>query len=182
MADVNTVARPYAKAVFELALEQGQVSEWSVLLASLKQIICDPIAINFVRNPSTTPKQQAELFYSVVDKFHKLKDKDCVKNFLHLLAENNRLMALPNISSQFDQLRADQEKTLTVDVISFSSLTDTQEQQLIKKLSERLQRQITLNVRIDKSLQGGAIIRAGHLVIDGSVATQIKKLSANLAA
>lgn len=182
MADINTVARPYAKAVFELALEQRQVSEWSAVLTGLKQVIADPMAIAFIRNPSATPEQQSELLFSVLEQLHKLKDKACVEHFLNLLAENKRLMALPNISAQFEQLRAEQEKTLTVEVTAFSSFTDAQEQQLIKRLSERLQRQITLNVRIDKSLQGGAIIRAGHLVIDGSVATQIKKLSANLAA
>ncbi len=182
MADSYTVARPYAKAVFELALQHQQVSEWSAVLVCSKQIVADPQTMSFIRNPSTTPEQQCELILAVLETVYPFKDKTRVENFLHLLAQNKRLLALPSICTQFDQLRATYEKTLTVDVISFSPLTTAQQQLLIKQLSRRLQREITLNIQIDESLQGGAIIRADHLVIDGSVATQIKKLRANLAA
>lgn len=182
MADSYTVARPYAKAVFELALQHRQVSEWSDVLVCSKQIVTDPQTVSFIRNPSTTPEQQCELIFAVLEKIYQIKDKTQVENFLHLLAENKRLLALPSICEQFNELRAAYEKTLTVEVITFAPLTSAQTQLLIKQLSRRLQREITLDIQIDKSLQGGAIIRADHLVIDGSVATQIKKLSANLAA
>ncbi|MDP3562318.1 MAG: F0F1 ATP synthase subunit delta [Legionellaceae bacterium] len=182
MSDNNTVARPYAKAVFEFALQSKQISEWSDILGFLGQVVSDPLALQFIRNPSTTPEQQSELLLSIVTQLHPVKDQTHVVNLLHLLAQNKRLLVLPSICSQYDTLRAEHEKTLTVDVIAFAPLTRDQEERLIKRLSERLQRSVTLNVSIDKSLHGGAIIRAGHLVFDASVATQIKKLSANLAA
>ncbi len=182
MSDYSTVARPYAKAIFEFALEHKKVAKWSEILNCLAQIVSDPLAINFIRNPSSTPDQHSELLLSVAEELQKPKEQEFVKNLLHLLALNKRLLVLPSISSQYDALRAEHEKTLTVDVISFTPLTHDQEDRLIMRLSHRLQRSVTLNVSIDKSLRGGAIIRAGHLVFDASVETQIKKLGANLAA
>ena len=182
MADSITVARPYAKALFELALEQQQVAAWSIMLTCLEQVIADPQAVDFIRNPASTPEQQCELLQAVLLKQHAMKGLPSVESFLLLLAENKRLLTLPSISTLFHQLQAEHEKTLDVEVMVYAPLTAAQEQQLIKQLSKRLQRQITLQVQVDQSLQGGAIIRAGHLVIDGSVATQIKKLSAVLAA
>jgi F-type H+-transporting ATPase subunit delta len=182
MADANTVARPYAKALFELALQEGQVSQWSDVLVCLTALISNHQTVSFIRNPSTTADQHSALLFSVLQARHTLSKNPAVEHFLQLLSENKRLMVLPNIAEQFNQRRAEHEKTLKVDVTTFSPFTVDQEGQLIKRLSELLQRKITLNIHVDKSLQGGAIIRAGHLVIDGSVATQIKKLSANLAA
>lgn len=183
MADSSTVARPYAKAVFELALEGKSVSLWSTFLGCLSEMMSDTQAKTFVMNPSTTPLQQRDLLFSVLDQVCPVKTQcEQLRNFLYLLAENKRLMVLSSICEQFNHLRADHEKTLVVDVITFAPLTAEQEQSMIKRLGERLQRQITLNIQIDKTLQGGAIIRADHLVIDGSVATKIKKLSGNLAA
>lgn len=182
MSEASTVARPYAKAVFELALQDNMLSDWSNVLNGLKQVISDPSAVAFIHNTSTTAEQQSKLLFSVLAQLSPLKQKHLSEHFLQLLAENKRLMLLPNICDQFNQLRAEHEKTLIVDVTAFSPFTADQEKQLIKRLSETLQRRITLNITVDKSLQGGAIIRAGHLVIDGSVASQIKKLRANLAA
>ena len=86
-----------------------------------------------------------------------------------------------SIFQQFQHLRAEYEKTLSVDVVSFSELTKEQAQQLSEHLSRRLQRKITLNITIDSAILGGAIIRAGNFVFDGSVRTQIKNLGYILA-
>lgn len=182
MSDNNTVARPYAKAIFELALEQKQMAEWSVSLECLMHVVSDPLALKFIRNPSTTPKEQSDLLFFVADEQVPVKVKTFVLNLVQLLANNKRLPVLPSIFSQYEALRAEHDKTLVVDVISFAALTKDQETHLIERLSKRLQRSVSLNVSIDKSLRGGAIIRAGHLVFDASVETQIKKLGASLAA
>ena len=105
-----------------------------------------------------------------------------VNHLVGLLADNKRLQALPDIYLQYEALRAEQEKTLTAKVSSFAVLTSAQQQHLISSLSQRLQRQVTLDVSIDTSLLGGAVIRAGDLVIDGSVRGKLNKLSSNLAA
>ncbi|MDP3705897.1 MAG: F0F1 ATP synthase subunit delta [Legionellaceae bacterium] len=182
MSDYSTVARPYAKAIFEFALEHKKMAKWSEILNCLAEVVSNPLAANFIRNPSSTPEQHSELLFSVAEQLQQPTEQEYVKNVLKLLALNKRLLVLPSICSQYDALRAEHEKTLTVDVISFAPLTNEQEERLVTRLSHRLQRSVTLNVSIDKSLRGGAIIRAGHLVFDASVETQIKKLGANLAA
>lgn len=91
-------------------------------------------------------------------------------------------MALPALSLLFEDMRAEHEKTLSVDVISFSPLSKHQEAELIQRLKRRLKRDITLNISIDHHLLGGAIIQAGDLVIDGSVRGELNKLKATLVA
>jgi len=182
MADHNTVARPYAKAIFEFALAQKKMAEWSAVLNCLTQIVSSPLAIDFIRNPSSTPDQQSELILAVMTQSHAAVKQEFVNNLVQLLAHNKRLLVLPNISAQYDALRAEYEKTLQVDVISFAPLTSDQEERLVTRLSHRLQRRVSLNMSVDRSLRGGVIVRAGHLVFDASVETQIKKLAAALAA
>ena len=119
---------------------------------------------------------------SVFAKAKKEAETLAIENFIALLAENKRLLLLPEIALQFEALRAEQEKTLVATVSSFSAFTKVQEQQLIESLSRRLQRQVTLEIKIDSSLIGGAVIRAGDFVIDGSVRGKLSKLSTELVA
>lgn len=179
MSDMTTIARPYAKAIFEHALASKQLAGWSILLHDLSQAVLHPDARRFVENPVTTSEQQSQLFCSVFAKQGNTRE---IENLIALLAQNKRLSLLPDISAQFEVLRAEQEKTLTVTVNSFSTLTQAQQQELTGSLSQRLQRRITLDVNIDKSLLGGAVIRAGDLVIDGSVRGKLNKLGTDLAA
>ena len=182
MSDMTTIARPYAKAIFEHALAAKHLAAWSSLLQSLAQTVLEPAAQGFIDNPSTAIEQQCELLLTVIKNSRSDSVKKAVENFIVLLGQNKRLPILPDISAQFEALRAEQEKTLMVQVSSFSPLTSLQQQILTQSLSQRLQRQISLDVSIDKSLLGGAVIRAGDLVIDGSVRAKLNKLGANLAA
>ncbi len=182
MSDMTSVARPYAKAAFEFALEHQQIDEWSSLLAKLAQIVSDPLCVEFLTEPSTTPQQHCQLLESVLKHFKLTKHNENLTNFVALAAHNKRLLAMESIYQNFQVLRANHEKTLTVDVISFSDLNKDQATLLATRLSQRLQRDITLNITIDPAILGGAIIRAGNLVFDGSVRTQIKNLSNTLAA
>jgi len=182
MSDMTTMARPYAKAIFEHAHVAKLLPEWSLVLLDLTQAIFNHQVKNFIDNPVRTAEQQRELLLSIFAKSKLGNEMKAVENLITLLAQNKRLPLLPDISVQFELLRAEQEKTLTVTVTSFSSLTQAQQQDLIKSLSQRLQRQITLDINIDKSLLGGAVIQAGDLVIDGSVAGKLNKLGTGLAA
>ncbi|OGV28555.1 MAG: ATP synthase F1 subunit delta [Legionellales bacterium RIFCSPHIGHO2_12_FULL_35_11] len=182
MSDNTTVARPYAKAIFEFALDTKSMVVWSDILTKLTQIVNDKDMMDFIRNPSCTPSQKAELISSVLANFSPKLEEDHISNILNLLSENHRLQAIPDITIQFQLLRREFEKTLEVQVISFAPFTKEQEQKLVDILSKKLQRSVSLDVSIDKSLQGGAVIRAGHLVFDASVRTQIKKLNGVLAA
>jgi len=182
MSDTTTIARPYAKAMFEHALAIKQLASWSSTLHDLAQVILNHDMASFISNPATSPELQTQLLLAICAKTNTSGDMKTVENFVGLLAVNKRLQALPDIFAQYEALRAQQEKTLTASVISFAAMTIEQQQQLIDSLSRRLQRHVTLDVTIDKSLLGGAVIRAGDLVIDGSVRGKLVKLGTQLAA
>lgn len=182
MADTSTVARPYAKAIFELARDSKALAEWDGVLNFLAMLSQDNRVLNFIHNPESTAVQHVDLFMSVLNDIKLSGNQELVSNFLSTLAENNRLPTLEEVYLQFVALRTEFEKTIEVSVISYAPLTKIQEQKLIERLTAKLQRNVALNVTVDKSLQGGAIIRAGHLVFDASVGTQIKKLGSEIAA
>ena len=182
MSDNVTIARPYAKAIFNHALSSKQLAAWSIVLQNLAQTVLDPQASRFICNPESTFELQSQLLLSILEKTSQTSNVEQIKALVHLLTANKRLLLLPDIFAQFEALRAEQEKTLTVQVKSFAAFTKEQEQNLIQSLSRNLQRQIILNVSIDKSLLGGAVIIAGNRVIDGSVAGKLTKLGATLAA
>lgn len=183
MADITSIARPYAKAAFEFALEHQQMNAWSDWLQQLAQVVGDAGCVAFITDPTTTPEQHSALLLNVLNHTHKESTKsDAVQNFVALLARNKRLLVLPGICELYQECRAVYERTLTVDVCSFSSLSTEQMTHLTERLSQRLQRQVTLSVSVDPALLGGAVIRAGNIVFDGSVRTQLKKLSTLLAA
>lgn len=185
MSDTTTISRPYAQAVFEHALAKQLLPLWSLVLHDLAHVVIDPTANRFLDDPTAPIDLKCELLLAVIAAYEDPQVKDelsVVANLVKLLAQNKRLSVLPDIYGQYEALRAEQEKTLVVEVSSFSTLNEAQQQQLTESLSQRLQRRITLEITIDKTLLGGAIIRAGDLVIDGSVRGQLTKLGTNLAA
>lgn len=182
MSDTITLARPYAKAIFEQALANKQLAVWSMALNDLAQLILQADVNDFIHNPASVAAQQSQLLISLLPMSNYGTEKNGIENLIQLLAANKRLVLLPDIYAQYEALRSEQEKTLTVNVVSFTELSSDQEQQLTRSLSERLQRHVTLEIQVDPNLLGGAVIHAGDLVIDGSVRGQLNKLSAGLAA
>lgn len=181
MSNTTTIARPYAKAVFEHALLTKKLGQWSEILHELALAVLDEKTMQFITNPAASSEQQVELLMSLFAKVDST-EKETIANLVALLAHNKRLTLLPEIKMLFDSLRAEQEKTLQVEVRSFSELSAAQQSQLISSLSQRLSRQVTLNLNVDKSLLGGAVIHAGDLIIDGSVRGKLNKLRTDLAA
>lgn len=181
MSDTITIARPYAKAIFEHALDKGKLKLWSELLFDLAQIILNDQARAFITNPAATDEQHIALLSDTLAKAAG-SESDTLTSFVKILAHNDRLLVLPDIYTLFEVLRAEQEKTLVAEVYSYSAMNAEQQQRLSNTLSQRLQRQVTIKLTIDQSLLGGAIIRAGDLVIDGSVRGKLNKLGADLAA
>jgi len=180
MSDSTTIARPYAKAIFEHALAEKKLAQWSDYLLVFAQAVLDSNASEFIANPASTNEQQIELLTAVCST--KDKEDKPLSNLISLLATNKRLMLLPEIKALYEVHRAEQEKTLGVDVISYADFSAVQQQHLIDALSKRLQRNVSLKISIDQSLLGGAVVRAGDLVIDGSVRGKLNKLSTDLAA
>ena len=110
----------------------------------------------------------------------RFQDKDYHKNFLNVLAENKRLNVLPEIAELYEQHRAEAEKTVEAEVTSAFPLSNAQKKQLVEALKNRLGREISLVAKTDENIIGGAIVRAGDLVIDGSVSSQLDKLGNSL--
>jgi F-type H+-transporting ATPase subunit delta len=177
MAELTTVARPYAKAAFEFARDKGKLADWSAQLALAAGLAGDAEFSRYLSRPTLTAEQQAQAFLKAAgDKL----DGDA-RNFVTELVQNKRLEALPQISELYEAYRAELEQSAEVNVTSAYALDDAQRQALASKLSQKLGRKITIDtVTVDKSLIGGVVIRSGDLVIDASVRGKLGKLSATL--
>lgn len=171
-AENLTIARPYAKAVFEYAVEENNLAQWSSFLSTVKQVCADQRVTNLLKDPRVNREDLLSFFMSVCEKLL----TDSIKNFLKMLSEKKRLAVLPGIADQFEVLKSEKEKTIDVDVISFSPLNEQQQSKLTSTLSKRLERNIEINCQVDEDLLGGAIIRAGDFVIDGSVRGKLKRM------
>lgn len=177
MAEKSTIARPYAQAIFDLAAASKQLPQWSETLALAAVVAQDSGMQRVIGNPRVSDDQLVDLFLGVCgDKFD-----DAAKNLVKLLVENGRLNVLPEIAALFEAYRAEAEKTVKAEVISAFPVSSAQKTNIKKALKARLGREVELVCATDNTLVGGAIIRAGDLVIDGSVTGQLEKLTHALA-
>lgn len=174
MSENASIARPYARAVFELARDGGNFPHWSEALQSLADLAGqDQISALFAH-----PKVSREDIASIlIDSCGGLLD-EAGKNFVRLLVRNGRLAALEDIASQYETLRAEAERTITAQVESALPVSDAHRQRIAEALEKRLGRRVSLEVSTDATLIGGAVIRAGDLVIDGSIKARLEKLAA----
>jgi F-type H+-transporting ATPase subunit delta len=182
MADFGTIARPYARAVFELASEGGNLEEWSRALAAAAALVSDDSAASFLGSPELTDEQRAafiEGFGNDVPEAGLLGSVQG-KGLVRLLAENDRLAVLPEISVQFDQLKAQAENTVKVTLTSATAVESGVADKVARALEAKLGRKVELELEVDASLIGGAIIRAEDMVIDGSVRTRLQRLAESL--
>ncbi|MFD1216776.1 MULTISPECIES: F0F1 ATP synthase subunit delta [Microbulbifer] len=173
MAELSTLARPYAKAAFAYAQQSSDLSGWSTALATAAAVSQNEKVGELLDNPQLTSEARAEKFLSVCGEGFDLSKQ----NFIKLLAENHRLSLLPEISELFEDLKAQAEATLEVEVTSARPLSDEQSQRLTLTLSKKFSREVHLHSAVDESLLGGAIIRAGDTVIDGTVRGRLAKLA-----
>lgn len=178
MAELNTVARPYTKAAFEHALDKNTLDQWSEMLATTAVVSQDPVMQLVLGNPAQTSDQKAEAMIDVCQEQMTAE----TKNFIFLLAENQRLALLPEISAQFEQLKANQQKSVDINVTTAFDLGEQQQQKLTQALSTKLGCEVSLTSEVDKSIIGGVIVRTDDLVIDGSVRARLAKLAEALSA
>ena len=176
MAELTTLARPYAKAAFEYAIEAKQLAEWSDMLGLASQVVSDESMQQLLTSPHFTKEDQRDAMLKVCE--DKLDANGT--NFIKLLAQNGRLLALPEIEVLFNFLRSEFEKTVEAQITSATELNEQQITQLKQKLAAKLGREIEVSVDVDADLLGGLIIQAEDLVIDGSVRGQLAKLSDTL--
>jgi F-type H+-transporting ATPase subunit delta len=172
MAELATLSRPYANAVFELAQSAGNLETWSKTLDTLVATSLDELVQTMLNSPdlAATDKaaQLAALCGDEID--------GQAAPFLQALAEHDRLALLPEVRDQFEALRAEQEQTLDVEIVAAYELTQAQSDSLKAALHAKYNKEINISSRVDQGLVGGAIIRAGDIVIDGSVKGRLTKL------
>jgi F-type H+-transporting ATPase subunit delta len=178
MADKTTIARPYARAAFEEAKGDKQLAPWSEALRTGATVIKDSRVQNLLGNPHVKPAQLAELISAIAG--DSLGEDG--KNFVRTLAENRRLGYLPEISKLFDQLKDAAEGVVDVTVTSAAPLDEQQQRLLAEALRKRLKRDVRLHTQTDAALIGGAVLRAGDLVIDGSLRTRLEQIAYELTA
>lgn len=174
--DITTIARPYAEAVFKLARETDSVEAWSAALSLLAALADDPDMARQIANPTAPRERLRDLILDICG-------ADLLpqaKNLVRLLAENARLGAISEIARLFDDLRVKQRGLRQVTVRSAHPLDAAEEAGLAEALRTHLGAEIELTVEEDPSLLGGVEIRAGDLVIDGSVRGKLQRLATQL--
>jgi F-type H+-transporting ATPase subunit delta len=174
MAEKITIARPYAKALFELAREQGRLPEWGDMLNLAAVVASDERMAGLLDSPGISREQAAAL---LIDIGGDSLDADA-RNLIMTLAENRRLSLLPYIALLFEEQRAEAEGTVEVRLISAVPVDKAYQRKITAALKKRLKRKIALKCETDPTLLGGAIVRAGDLVIDGSVRSKLQRLAA----
>ncbi|MGB5472538.1 MAG: F0F1 ATP synthase subunit delta [Gammaproteobacteria bacterium] len=176
MAETLTVARPYAQAAFLFASEHQVLRDWSDRLALLAAIAADPAMRVLIDNPRLTEKQLADL---IVDIGGDRLDEKCA-NFVRALADNRRLALLPDIAALFEIERRKAEGRVQAELTTAYPASEAQQALIIESLRKRLGREVELTCKTDAALLGGAVIRAGDLVIDGSVRGKLQRLGTAL--
>jgi len=177
MSEYQTIARPYAQAVFELAQASGDYQRWSEALAWTAAVAEDPQVQALAQDPRVDAASLVKLFEDVAG--DKLFDE--ARNFLRLVIRNGRAFALSQVAERFEEMRAKAEGTIEAELITALEVNDEQRSALAQSRSRRLGREGTLRVEQDPQLIGYAVLRAGDLVIDASVRGRLRKLGATLA-
>src|SRR5690606_2875390 len=178
MADRTTIARPYARAAFEGAREDNRLGPWSEALRVGAAVVQDERVQRLLGNPLVRPAELAQLVIEIAG--DRLDQEG--RNFVNMLAENRRLGYIPEISRLFDELKDEAEGVVDVTVTSAAPLNEEQKRQLAEALSRRLNRRVRLHAQEDPSLIGGAVLRAGDLVIDGSLRSRLNQIAYELTA
>ena len=168
----TTIARPYAKAVFEQAQEEANMDMWSDLLKMLGRIMHDPQMRPVVNSPKVSHKQLLDLISSVCGD----NLTASATNFIRILIKSNRLRVAGQISELFEQKRAQAEGRIEINVISAFELDDEQSRQIADAMGKRTGRKVSISTAVDKALIGGMIIRAGDSVIDASLRGRLNQL------
>ncbi|MEI6895835.1 MAG: F0F1 ATP synthase subunit delta [Colwellia sp.] len=175
MSESTTVARPYAKAAFDFAVEAKAIENWLIQLTFAAEVAKDETVKGYLSAGSSV--EQAQTFFLNVCG-EQIDSQG--QNFLKVMAENERLLVLPQVLEQFIALKADFEQEIAVDVTSAVKLTTKQKTTLSAALKKRLARKVKLNCAVDASIVSGLVIKAGDMVIDGSVKGKLNRLAITL--
>lgn len=183
MAENLTIARPYAKAVFEQALGDKSLEQWGQLLQALAGIAADKQTAGLLDNPRVTAEQLYQLFAKVSAKIlpdlapRQLKE---LNNFIRILISEKRLAVLPDIAERYQRLVAAEQDIKEVTVTSAYTMDAARQEKLTAALTKYLHSKVTVDFQEDRSLIGGVIIRSGNWVMDSSIKGKLQYLRDNL--
>lgn len=175
MAENLTVARPYAQAAFDVALEANNLDGWQNLLEAIHEVLiltCNRHSLKLAPNPQIAADSLISLLKDLVD--------EGGKNFIKVIGENNRFEVIPEIFEEFVRLRDKHDKCLECTLISARAFSDSEIESLKDKLAKKYDAKVVISSKIDKTLIGGAILKIGDKVIDASVKTSLTNLSTTL--
>ena len=176
MIEPITLARPYARAAFQFAVDNGAVDSWHEALVTVAAVVAEPSVAKVLDDPATTASQRAQTVATVLG-----DDLPTgVTQFVSVMAENHRLTLAGEVATLFAELRSALDAAANVTVTSAFDVADATIEQLTESLTTKLGKTVEMTVETDASLIGGAIIRAGDMVIDGSVRGRLHKLATAL--
>ena len=178
MAELLTLARQYAKAAFAFASEQGATDNWSNVLQVLSAAVQDEAFSAYLNRPELTPAEQVSVFAKVLGE----NQTQEVSNFLTLLADNDRLALLPEIETEYELLKSQNNNTVDVVIESAFPVTSVQEQLLVQALEKKFNAAVNVTVEVNPALIAGVVIRAGDQVIDDSALNKLEKMRTRLLA
>ena len=173
MAELTTLARPYAKAAFEYADANNALSSWADMLGALAAVVAEEKVAKLLSNPAATSEENASALIGIMG--DTLDDKG--QNFVRNVASNKRVGLFGEISKLFDLFKSQREQVLDVEITSAYEMLDGEKSKIADALSKNLNRQISLTCDTDTKLIGGALIHAGDIFIDGSVSGRLAKLA-----
>lgn len=177
MSEAITTARPYAQAAFEEAQKLADLKGWSAVLQTLAEAVSYPEVRALIGSPRVTKSQLSGLLSDMLGGKLNLQQL----NFIKVLAENQRLLVLPEIAAIFEVLKSEAEKSVDVIVDSAFELSAAQQEKIVSSLKKRMGREIKLSYKVNKELLGGVVVRAGDKVIDGSARTRLSEMANALA-
>ena len=176
MAEIRTIARPYAEAVFKLAKNQNDLARWADTLQLAATVAADENIRSLIGNPKVSSRKLGELFLGICG--DRLNEEG--RNFILLLAENGRLEILPEVNELYEQLKTRYEGVLDAKVISAFAMSDAQLRDLVADLEIRFKRKIEVEVSVDPDLIGGVIVEIGDEVLDASVRGKLEAMAVAL--
>ncbi|MBU0500679.1 MAG: F0F1 ATP synthase subunit delta [Gammaproteobacteria bacterium] len=169
----KTIARPYAAAAFAVATSSGTIAQWSEMLSLMTEIVGDARIAAMITNPNLGKQMGLELLLDISGEH--LSNEG--RNLVRLLAENGRLSVLPEIASLFDTLKSEHEGSIDLRILTAYAIDSEQQEKLAAALKSKLGKDVRISSEQDLSLLGGVKIRAGDLVIDGSIKGKIARLA-----
>lgn len=175
MSELTTIARPYAKAAFDFAVEAKAIDTWLEMLVFAAEVSKNDTITGYLSGTASV-EQAKDIFLNVCGE--QLNDQG--QNLIKVMAENERLLVLPQVAEQFAALKAEFDKEVTVDVASAVELTADQQSNISAALEKRLARKVKLNCVVDATIVSGLIIKADDMVIDGSIRGKLDRLATTM--